>query len=67
VQDDKSEGELAFRREARATNLYSVDRCGSEPWCSHAHRRRSSGAAGPFYRTAGQPCAIAGHRHLGSL
>ena len=27
----------------RATNLYSVGRCGSGPWCSHAHRRRSSG------------------------
>jgi len=27
----------------RAANLYSVDLWRSEPWCSHAHRRRSSG------------------------
>jgi len=41
-------GELAIERGVRATNLYSVDPRGSQPWCSHAHRRRSSEAAGPF-------------------
>ena len=33
---------------SRATNLYSADPEGSQPRCSHAHRRRSSEAAGPF-------------------
>src|SRR5262249_19187546 len=33
--------------------LYSVDPRGSGPRCSHAHRRRSSGAAGPFAQRRG--------------
>src|SRR5215813_5213159 len=32
----------------------------------HAHRRRGSGAAGPFSEAALKPCRISGHRHLGS-
>jgi len=31
------------RTRYRVTTLYSADPFGSRPWCSHAHRRRSSG------------------------
>src|SRR4029077_17354682 len=34
--------------------------------CSHAHRRRSSGAAGPFSKTVSTPWPASGDRHLGS-
>jgi len=36
-------GELAIGARLRATNLYPVGPFGSWPWCSHAHRRQSSG------------------------
>jgi len=36
-------GELAIAAPLRAAHLYSVGPFGSWPWCSHAHRRQSSG------------------------
>jgi len=36
-------GELAMGAHRRATDLYAVGSFGSWPWCSHAHRRQSSG------------------------
>jgi len=46
--------------------LYTVGLVRPEPWCSHAHRRRSSGAAGPIWTAACGPIPCPAHRHLGS-
>jgi len=52
------------RDETRAASLYPVGREDPYPWCNHAHRRRSSEAAGPFYPAAWKPCGHPGGRHL---
>jgi len=39
---------------------------GRGPWCSHAHRRRSSEGRAHSTKAAQRPWAEAGHRHLGS-
>jgi hypothetical protein len=50
----------------RAACLYSAD-ANRPDHDADTHRRRSSGAAGPFSSAAWKPCLVSGHRHLGSL
>jgi len=40
------------RRKSRHSLVFGRSVCGSQPWCNHTHRRRSSGAAGPFCTAA---------------
>jgi len=51
-------GELAIGARLRATNLYPVGPFGSWPWCSHAHRRQSSGRRAHSLRRHSVPCHV---------
>jgi len=55
VRCDGIEGELACRARTSCRNLVFGGPQRPWPWCSLAHRQRSSEAAGPFCTTAWKP------------
>jgi len=62
---DVPRGTRRRARNHRAACLYSADAYRPDH-DADTHRRRSSGAAGPFSSAAWKPCLVSGHRHLGS-